>query len=563
MVVAGRGEADLVPTAQVRLAEPLERAVLRHDLDERLQLRIAQAEVARLVRVGDHHHVRRIVKVAQTRVQVRQRREILSRDAHAVLRRAEEHVVVSAELVPGAPLVAEIGDEAPFLGVVGDVALHHLPLEVVGPDVVFRVGHEVEPGVFFRPRHETVRRADPFGEAGVPVGVAPVDGGSVRGDEDGVRDAGDAAVGRGDGDAVDARCVETHVAEHDDGVFAGGEFADALSVGVCVPRRVGPLRPVVEAVLGAHGEVERRSGPHHRWRKAVHAREVRAGDANGLDRQGEEVPALLEGDVEGERHAVAGEARHQQPAPAAGSVAVGDRHRVAGPEPAFGEAEEEYRGRSAEAAVHAGDGSRAHDEPRGCVGTRDTDEAVAARVVGLEGAVVPHEVTGDRNAAARGDCLRADRPGLREGRPGTGFEGPGLGAEVSESFGSLVEDGQLADEGVHAGQGGLVGRCGTAGDGRQVDGQVTAGHGIRVQPVPEDIGPLTDRVRVGGSFGDLGLQLLHAGAQVGLEVVRGLCGHPGHQRGGQQECREAVAGSETHTKDSLETRCGRGTAAGL
>ena len=176
VVVARRGEADLVPMAQVRLAEPLEGAVLGHDLDERLQLRIAQAVVAGLVRVGDHHHVRRIVHFAQPRVQVRQCREVLGRDALAVLRRAEEDVVVSAEQVPRSPLVAEIGDEAAFLGVGGDVALHHLPLEIVGPDVVLRVGHEIESGVLLGPGHEAVRGADPFGEARVAVGVAPVDG---------------------------------------------------------------------------------------------------------------------------------------------------------------------------------------------------------------------------------------------------------------------------------------------------------------------------------------------------------------------------------------------------
>ena len=270
------------------------------------------------------------------------------------------------------------------------------------------------------------------------------------------------------------------------------------------------------------------------------------------------MPALLEGDVQREGHAIARERRHQQAAPAAGSVAIGDRHGVAGPEPAFRQAEEEYRGRPAEAAVHAGDGRFVGDEPRGRVGTRDAHEVVAARV-GLEGAVVRDEVPRHRDAATGGDFLRADLPGLRERRPGTGFEGPGVRAEPSEGFGSLVEDGQFAYVGVDGGQAGRGGGRGAAGDGRQVDGQVAAGHRERVQPVPQDIGPVADGVCIGRSFRNVRLQFLHAVAQVGFEVVRALCGHPRGQQRAQEECQEAVAGSERHGTDSLETRRERRT----
>ena len=77
MVVAGGGKAHLVTVVQVHSSEPLEGAVLGHDLDQGLQQRVVQPVVAGLVGVGYHHHVFGIVVATQALVEQRQGAELL------------------------------------------------------------------------------------------------------------------------------------------------------------------------------------------------------------------------------------------------------------------------------------------------------------------------------------------------------------------------------------------------------------------------------------------------------------------------------------------------------
>ena len=159
---------------QVHAPEPLERAVLRHDLHQRLQRRIVLPVVAGLVGVGNHHHIGRIVVAAQALVECRERAVFVPGDALAALRGAKQHVVMAALDVLDRPLVAQKGNEA-VAGIALHVVLQHVPLEIVHPDVVLGVRHVVQPGIVPGPDHESIRRADALGETRMAVGVAPVD----------------------------------------------------------------------------------------------------------------------------------------------------------------------------------------------------------------------------------------------------------------------------------------------------------------------------------------------------------------------------------------------------
>ena len=140
MVVAGGGEPHLVTVVQVHPSEPLERAVLGHDLDQGLQQRVVQPVVAGLVGVGYHHHVFGIVVGTQTLVEQRQGAELLGRDAATFIGSPEQHVVMPALGVPNRPFVAEKSNERALLRVAPYVVGEHVPFEVVHPRCRARSG---------------------------------------------------------------------------------------------------------------------------------------------------------------------------------------------------------------------------------------------------------------------------------------------------------------------------------------------------------------------------------------------------------------------------------------
>ena len=80
---------------QVCAPEPLEVAVLGHDLNQVLQLRIALPIVAGLVGVGNDQHVCRIGAGAKARIEFGERGKKLGRYAIAVFRSPKQHIVMA------------------------------------------------------------------------------------------------------------------------------------------------------------------------------------------------------------------------------------------------------------------------------------------------------------------------------------------------------------------------------------------------------------------------------------------------------------------------------------
>ena len=110
-MIVGRGdEPDLVPVLEVQVAEPLEGAVHRGDLDQPLGVAVAAVPVGGVVRVRDDQHVVGAVLAQEPRVERVEHRRLLARHALGPVL-AEEDVVVAAHLAAGAPLVAEERDE--------------------------------------------------------------------------------------------------------------------------------------------------------------------------------------------------------------------------------------------------------------------------------------------------------------------------------------------------------------------------------------------------------------------------------------------------------------------
>ena len=507
--------------------------MLRHDLHQRLQQRVALPVVASLVRVRNHHHVVGIVVVAQALVERRKPAVFLRRNALAVVRRAEQHVVVAALDVLDRPFVAEERHEAAVLvrggrprqarraGEPAHVLAQHVPLEIVHPDVVFGVRHVVQPGIVARPDHEPLRRAHPFGETGMPVGVAPVDAARRRGfHQHRIRHPHDVASLGAKREATHAGRIEPHVVQNDDGVVAGRNLAERLAVHRHLPRRNRPRRPVVEAVLGAHRNRERLPHRHHRRREAVNARHFAADHHDGLDGQAHRLERAVEVDVERQRHAVAGEARQQQPAPAPGGVAVGDGHHVTGSQMPGDDAEHQRVLGAAEAAVHAAHRRGRAGEAHGGVGRRDGDVVVACLVVGLEGDA-GHEVAGDHEAAPRFDVLRAHGVGLANRHMAAHLERAGIRNEPADGVRLVVEQRHLANGRVEARGAASVGGIGQ-GAGRRlgrVHRHVAPGERVGVDPVPQGLRPRHGVGAVARNLRHGRLQRLHPSPQFRRQIV--------------------------------------------
>ena len=174
VVVAGGHQAHLETVAQVAVGEPLEAAVRRVELDQPLELRIVAGPVRSLVRVRDDQHVLGVRALAQPLVEGGQAIGVVDRDARP-FRPAEEDVVVAAAVAKAAPFVAEDRGEPPGSGELARQLLQRAPFAVVHPDVVLGEGDEVEPRVVDRVLEKAASAALAFGQAGVRVGVAPVD----------------------------------------------------------------------------------------------------------------------------------------------------------------------------------------------------------------------------------------------------------------------------------------------------------------------------------------------------------------------------------------------------
>ena len=69
MIIACGGKSDLVTLLEVHTAEPFECSVLRHNLDQRLQKRIVEPVIARLMGMGNDHNVGGIVLSTEALVQ--------------------------------------------------------------------------------------------------------------------------------------------------------------------------------------------------------------------------------------------------------------------------------------------------------------------------------------------------------------------------------------------------------------------------------------------------------------------------------------------------------------
>ena len=137
---------------------------------------MGQAEVAGVVGMRNDDHVAAVVAGVEFPVQLGQGRKLQHRDQILIADRPVEHVVVAAAFAGvSCPFPTEVGNEPPRLVVLGALRAHQFPLARVQPDIVFGVGHKVEPGVVARELQEEVQGADAFGVARVAVGIAPVD----------------------------------------------------------------------------------------------------------------------------------------------------------------------------------------------------------------------------------------------------------------------------------------------------------------------------------------------------------------------------------------------------
>ena len=146
VVIRGCNESDLMPVAEVVVAEPLERAVHRHDLDEGSHVGVAVSPIPGLVGVRNDEDVVRVVALAQPLVQGGEIGRELRADA-LVEGTAVEDVMVSAVPSLHGPFVAQEGDEFAGLAIADHGLADVLPLEVVHCGVVVRHAVEVEPGV--------------------------------------------------------------------------------------------------------------------------------------------------------------------------------------------------------------------------------------------------------------------------------------------------------------------------------------------------------------------------------------------------------------------------------
>ena len=545
VVVAGGDEAHLVAAFQVNLAEPLESAVLGHDLHQRFQRRIALAVVAGLVGVGDHHHVLRIVVGAQPLVEGGEGAEPGSADALAPGGGAEQHVVVAALEVLDGPLVAEEGDEA-LVRKPLHVARQHGPFVVVHPDVVFGVGYVVQLRIVLGPAHEALRGADALGEAGVAVGVAPVDAALRRVfHQHRVGGADDAAVCAANGEAVHAGRVETDAGELHQRGAARGDANKWLAVGDHFPARHGAGGAVVVAVLDAQPQGEGFAGRHDGGREAMHAGHGAASDRDRCDGHAHQIAAAVEIHVYRQRQAIGGEGGQAEAPTAAGGVAVGDGDFVASGEVAGDHAELQRRRCAAEAAVHAGDGRLRLGEPHGGIGGSHGDVVVPGWVLGLVGEAA-HEVPGYHHAAAGLDVLAAHGVRLADGGVAGDDEGAGARGEGAHGVRLFVQQRQLADRGIQAGDAAGIGGVGEYARHhlRGVHGHIAAAQGVGIHPGAQR---LRSGAGVGGAAGrspHLGLQRLHGGAQVGVQIVRrgGFVLRRGAQRGQQRQAAAGGAG---------------------
>ena len=105
-------------------------------------------------------------------VELLEARRLLDRHARAA-GRAEEDVVMAAEIARRGPLVAEEGDGAALLGGRARQLVEQLPLRVVHPHVVLGERQEVEPRVLDAVAEVLLGGALTLGQAGVAVGLAP------------------------------------------------------------------------------------------------------------------------------------------------------------------------------------------------------------------------------------------------------------------------------------------------------------------------------------------------------------------------------------------------------
>ncbi len=142
------------------------------------------------------------------------------------------------------------------------------------------------------------------------MGVAPENTVAVfGGHENGIADAADGPVGAAHRHMIgagfaDRRCVMG------DGT-AALDVGPGLSVELHRPVRDRAGGAVVKTILSAHAQHEVFARAHDARCESGHRGDRLALDDNGLDGQTDEAGVVLESDVQGQRHAVAGECRCQ------------------------------------------------------------------------------------------------------------------------------------------------------------------------------------------------------------------------------------------------------------
>ena len=203
-------------------------------------------------------------------------------------------------------------------------------------------------------------------------------------------------------------------------------------------------------ILGAHRDFKGFAGPDDAGRKSVDAGWRLAHDDEAHQREVEPLARRVEIHVDRERHPLARDGREHDAAPAARTVAVGDRHRRAGIEFTRGQAKHQRRLRRAESAVRTGGHDRLDREARVGVGGGDGDVAFAPRIGRLVFAEVRPEVAGNPESAAAFHAARADRPDLAKRRIRVGFErAKRLGAQRAECLGLFFAHSKFANQLIH------------------------------------------------------------------------------------------------------------------